>query len=138
VAEAKEKTGKIREVAGTVAQGAIKYLIYVVVVVGSIAAVFYTSQAAQDKETAGLSGRVFVAETNITALNKCDDQTAAIIDATKKDLADTRIEMTKIATSQEVMSREQRTLSTEQTKLNEKMDELKIILIRMEKKEDDR
>lgn len=124
--------GRAREIAGTVVQGAIKYLIYVALVVGSIAAVFYTSQSTQDNRLSSVTERVSVTEHHITKLEKCDDQTARAIEDTKKELADTRLEMVKIATHQHDMAREQTTLSTEQKEINTKIDELKVILIRME------
>lgn len=132
MAEDRQDRSKVKDVASSVVQGAIKYLIYVVVVVGSIAAVFYTSQSVQDRSIASVGERVTVNEHQITKLEKCDDQTAKAIEDTKKELADTRLEMVKIATHQREMSREQHSLSTEQKELNTKMDELKTILIRME------
>lgn len=123
----------VKEKATEIAFGAIKYVVWVGVVVGSVAAVFYSSQSNQDARTAEVCGRVTAAETDIKILHRSDDNTASIIDSTKKDLAKTREEMTKLATSQEAIAREQAKLGDDQRKLGDKMDDLKTILIRMER-----
>jgi uncharacterized protein HemX len=123
----------IKERATDIALGAIKYVVWVAIVVGSVAAVFYTSQASQDQNTFDVCQRVTANETEIRILHKVDEGTQKVIEATKKDLAKTREEMTKISVNQEAITREQRSLSEVQKNLDDKMDDLKTILIRMER-----
>lgn len=121
-----------KEKAIDIALGAIKYVVWVGVVVGSLAAVFYTSQATQDDRTSTACQRITAVETDVQTLHRADERATRVIEATKQDLAKTREEMTKLAATQESMAREQRTLSEGQQKLDDKLDDLKTILIRIE------
>lgn len=117
----------LREKAGEVALAAIKYVLAVVLVIGSMVAVFYTSQATQDSDRSGIKERVSRVEAGIDAVKEGQRGTQAAVEKQREDIARTREEMAKLSQAQQAMSVEQRELGA-------KMDDVRGILIRLERR----
>ena len=121
--------GKFAERVSDVALGAVKYVLAIAVVVGSMVAVFYTSQAAQDADRAAAKERVRAVETVVDVVKESQRTTQVAVEKQREDIARTREEMAKLSQAQQAMSDEQKTL-------NVKMDEMKTLLIRMDRRRD--
>jgi len=100
---------------------------------GGVLAYFFVSQGGQDSARARISERVVCNEVEIGTLKKLQAETRREFMEQGGAISKMREGVGNINLMQQVMTAEQQKLMAEQKEVSVKMDELKIILIRMER-----
>jgi len=100
---------------------------------GSVLAYFFVSQGNQDNVRARISERIVSNEVEITTLKKMQIESRREFMEQGAEISKTREGVGNISLMQAVMASEQQKLSEEQKEISSKVDDLKTILIRMER-----
>lgn len=100
---------------------------------GGVLAYFFVSQSTQDNARARISERIICNEVEITTLKKLQAETRREFMEQGAEISKTREGVGNISVMQAVMASEQQKLSEEQKEISSKVDDLKTILIRMER-----
>jgi hypothetical protein len=103
------------------------------VLLGSVLAYFFVSQSNQDGARARISERIVSNEVDIVSLKKMQIESRREFMAQGAEISKTREGVGNISVMQAVMASEQQKLSEEQKEISIKVDDLKTILIRMER-----
>ena len=105
----------------------------VAALLGGVLAYFFVSQGTQDGARASMSERLVYTEVEISTLKKMQMEARREFDEQRAEISKTREEVGKISMMQHVIASEQQKLSEEQKEIGSKVDDLKTILIRMER-----
>ena len=100
---------------------------------GGVLAYFFVSQGNQDNVRARISERIVSNEVEITTLKKMQIESRREFMEQGAEISKTREGVGNISLMQAVMASEQQKLSEEQKEISSKVDDLKTILIRMER-----
>jgi len=100
---------------------------------GGVLAYFFVSQSTQDNARARISERIICNEVEITTLKKMQMESRREFMEQGAEISKTREGVGNISVMQAVMASEQQKLSEEQKEISSKVDDLKTILIRMER-----
>ena len=100
---------------------------------GGVLAYFFVSQSNQDNARARISERIICNEVEITTLKKMQMESRREFMEQGAEISKTREGVGNISVMQAVMASEQQKLSEEQKEISSKVDDLKTILIRMER-----
>jgi uncharacterized protein HemX len=108
--------------------------VLVVVALGGIMTVFYTSQAAQDEDRSNVKQRVTATETNLDSMKDVQKETKAEIEKQNEEFTKTLVKMAEMAIEQRTLSIEQKTISEVQRDMNKKIDGMHEILLEIKAK----
>ena len=100
---------------------------------GGVLAYFFVSQSNQDGARARISERIICTEVEIATLKKMQVEARREFVEQRAEISKTREGVGNISLMQAVMASEQQKLSEEQKEISSKVDDLKTILIRMER-----
>ena len=105
----------------------------VAALLGGVLAYFFVSQGTQDGARASMSERLVYTEAEISTLKKMQMEARREFVEQRAEMSKPREEVGKISMMQHVIASEQQKLSEEQKDIGSKVDDLKTILIRMER-----
>ena len=105
----------------------------VAALLGGVLAYFFVSQGTQDGARASMLERIVSNEVEITTLKKMQIESRREFMEQGAEISKTREGVGNISLMQAVMASEQQKLSEEQKEISSKVDDLKTILIRMER-----